>query len=98
MDIDVFKELNFTVSPALATWLSLSLDDHYLAAMCITVLDLFCHHLQKDLPAHNVLNAEDSFIKMSVCSIHCDVKVSVHSRGTTGLSLLQIMCSAYSSN
>ena len=82
MDIGVFKEFNFTVSPALATWISLSLDDGYSAAMCITVLYLFCHHLQKDLLAYNVLNAEDSFIEMSVSSRLCDVKLSVHSHGT----------------
>ena len=41
---------------------------------------------------------EDSFIEMSVSSRLCDVKVSVHSHGTRGLSLLQIMHSAYSSN
>ena len=35
-------------------WSGLPLDDRYSAAMYITVLDLFCHHLQKDLLAHNV--------------------------------------------
>lgn len=94
----MLKEFNFTVSPALATWISLSLNDCYSAAMCITELDLFCRHLQKDLLANNVLNAEDSFIEMSVSSRLCGVKVSVHSHGTRGLSLLQIMHSAYSSN
>lgn len=97
MDIGVLKEFNFTVSPALATWISLSLNDSYSAAMCITELDLFCRHLQKDLLANNVLNAEDSFIEMSVSSRLCGVK-ECSQPWYEGGSLLQIMHSAYSSN